>query len=211
MSKLFRCECCEYETDVKCNYTKHMTTLRHKEVEDSKKDVEIEEEFVAEEFREIEDFNFSISNLGRVRNDKTRKIRKPSKDTNGYFIVTLLKDSKSYCKSVHRLIAHAFIPNPYDKPVIDHIDGNKTNNTFSNLRWATSQENARNRKKRTGTSSQYKGCYFNKINKTWRSQIMINGKTIHFGTFETEIQAGQSYNNYIMEHNLQEFFKLNSI
>lgn len=214
MSKQFRCECCDYETDVKCNYNKHMNSLKHKEVEASKNDlIEIEEEFVAEEFKQIEDCNYSISNLGRIRNDKTNRIMKLSKDTNGYYIVLFYNsiDKVNKCKLVHRLIAQAFIPNPDNKPLIDHIDGNRTNNTFSNLRWATSQENARNRKKRTGTSSQYKGVSFNKRDNNWRPSIMINGKTIHLGTYETEIQAGQAYNDYIIEHKLEEFFVLNNL
>tara|TARA_R110000822_G_scaffold224614_1_gene357557 strand:- start:138 stop:713 length:576 start_codon:yes stop_codon:yes gene_type:complete len=189
-----------------------MNSLKHKEVEASKNDlIEIEEEFVAEEFMQIEDYNYSVSNLGRIRCDTTNKIRKPSKDTNGYYIVLMYNsiDKVNKCKSVHRLIAQAFIPNLENKELIDHIDGNRTNNILSNLRWATSQENARNRKKRTGTSSQYKGGYFNKRNNNWRSAIMINGKTIHLGTYETEIQAGQAYNNYIIEHKLEEFFLLN--
>ena len=58
----------------------------------------------------------------------------------GYYIVHL--DGKAY--TLHRLLALTFIPNPENKPEIDHIDGNPLNNDLSNLRWATHKENLNN-------------------------------------------------------------------
>lgn len=62
----------------------------------------------------------------------------------GYLYVNLYKEHKYYKKSVHRLVALTFIPNPDDKPCIDHIDGDRANNKVSNLRWCTRKENANN-------------------------------------------------------------------
>lgn len=59
----------------------------------------------------------------------------------GYFIVTLCSNGKRKNKRVHRLLAEAFLPNPENKELINHIDGNKKNNKLSNLEWATPKEN----------------------------------------------------------------------
>ena len=78
---------------------------------------------------------YSINRHGDVRNDKTGKIKKPYiNKENGYLTVDLYKNNKSMKVTVHRLIAEAFIPNPHNKPCIDHKDGNRQNNSISNLR-----------------------------------------------------------------------------
>lgn len=77
-------------------------------------------------------------------NSKTGKILKSSKAKNGYLHVGLNKDGIKYYNSVHKLIAKTFIPNPENKPCIDHIDGNRYNNSVYNLRWCTYKENINN-------------------------------------------------------------------
>lgn len=62
----------------------------------------------------------------------------------GYIRVVLIKDKKRLDKFVHRLVAEAFLPNPNNKPYIDHIDGSRDNNNVNNLRWCTTKENANN-------------------------------------------------------------------
>ena len=84
--------------------------------------------------------NYEISDIGRVKNVKTGRILKPSINTGGYYYVNLCNGGKVKHK-IHRLVAEAFITNFEDKPVVDHHDGNKTNNHISNLGWATIKEN----------------------------------------------------------------------
>lgn len=85
--------------------------------------------------------NYEISDLGNVKNVTTGKIRKNQIDKDGYLWVSLYKNNKPFNAKIHRLIALAFIPNPDNKPTVNHKDGNKKNNDISNLEWSTSSEN----------------------------------------------------------------------
>ena len=86
--------------------------------------------------------NYSINETGAVRNDKTGHIKQPfTNKQNGYLIVDLYKNNKSEKVPIHRLVAETFIPNPENKLTVDHIDGNRQNNSIDNLRWATYSEN----------------------------------------------------------------------
>lgn len=97
-----------------------------------------------EEWKHIPDSNYSVSNYGRVRNDKTSLIRKLPKNPQGYpqaFLYSLEK-SKPIQRAVHQLVAEAFIPNPEGLPLVNHMDESQDNNRADNLQWATYQYNA---------------------------------------------------------------------
>lgn len=79
-----------------------------------------------------------ISNFGRIRNGS--KVLKPYLN-NGYLKVTLYKGSKRCDVQVHRLVALHFIDNEFNKPYVNHKDGDKTNNVVENLEWVTKSEN----------------------------------------------------------------------
>lgn len=86
------------------------------------------------------DPNYSVSEDGLVLSNKTRKIISPSPNKKGYPTVTL---TGKLSKTVHRIVAETYLPNLNNKPQVNHIDGDKTNNSVSNLEWATAKENMR--------------------------------------------------------------------
>ncbi len=97
-----------------------------------------------EKFIDIEGFNgrYQISNYGRVKSfTKKAGILKPS-IMRGYEQISLLtQNGNKKTIRIHRLVANAFITNPYNKAEVNHIDGNKKNNNISNLEWASHSEN----------------------------------------------------------------------
>lgn len=112
--------------------------------------------FTAEEYKDIPGYEgkYQISNLGKIKSlPKTwnttmairtskERILKQSKDRKGYFKVILCKSPDEHkTERVHRLLAITFIENPDNKQYINHIDGNKENNSLDNLEWVTHQEN----------------------------------------------------------------------
>jgi hypothetical protein len=98
-----------------------------------------------------------VSSLGRVRNPKTGTIRKQNLNKCGYYFVSFSMGSCNKKKTfrVHKGLAEVFIPNPGNKPQVNHIDGNKLNNNLNNLEWVTCQENVRHAYDTGLTSIQY--------------------------------------------------------
>ncbi len=112
-----------------------------------------------EEWRDIEDFEgyYQVSNLGRVKSlerhihcydnrwkkyvDKVNKEKIMSPSGDRYKFVDLRKNNEYSSRYIHRLVASAFIPNPDNKPEVNHKDRNPSNNRLDNLEWATSKEN----------------------------------------------------------------------
>lgn len=86
---------------------------------------------------------YEISNLGRVKSLKDNLgrdrelILKPQKRKDGYFTIELKRSTKF----LHRIVAEAFIPNPENKPQVNHKDSNRENNQTGNLEWVTASEN----------------------------------------------------------------------
>ena len=85
------------------------------------------------------DTNYMVSDDGKVKNPKGKEMKLQIQQ--GYCHVTIQINKKGKRFRVHRLVAEAFIPNPENKPYVNHIDGNRMNNNINNLEWVTPQEN----------------------------------------------------------------------
>ena len=83
---------------------------------------------------------YEASDEGVVRNAITKKVIASSANRKGYFQIHLNTGEKKYTAKLHRIIAETFIPNPKEKPTVNHKDGKKNNNKVSNLEWATEKE-----------------------------------------------------------------------
>lgn len=112
-----------------------------------------------EKWKEVVGYSglYEVSNIGRVRSLDRKAYRKgksksgfmvtikgkilKNKLNHGYHHIHLYTGGKYRTKKVHRLVAKAFIPNPEDKPNVNHIDLDRTNNKVDNLEWCTQQEN----------------------------------------------------------------------
>tara|TARA_R110000744_G_scaffold171840_1_gene290346 strand:- start:145 stop:609 length:465 start_codon:yes stop_codon:yes gene_type:complete len=127
-------------------------------------------------FVRIDDFpNYVIHPCGSIcslyKNKTT--LMKSWKDKGGYTIVGLRdKPGHQQHLKLHRLLALHFIPNPENKPLIDHINGIRNDNRLENLRWATYKENANNRIIKPIT----KGNIYLRYNGTFKWMYRINGK-----------------------------------
>ena len=111
-----------------------------------------------EQWRPIEGYEtlYEVSNFGSVRNKHGKLIKgfhqlKPS--GLGYWRTTLSKNQKAKHFQTHRLVAIAFIPNPENKPQVNHIDYNSINNNAKNLEWCTVSENELHSRKNNRNST----------------------------------------------------------
>ncbi len=121
---------------------------------------------------------------------------------NTYYITVGLPNNK--VEYLHRLILNAA-----KGEQVDHKDGNGCNNSKSNIRLATKQQNASNRAKNTNNTSGYKGVY--KANRDrWRARITVSGKLISLGTYTNIISAAKAYNKAALKYH-GEFARVNII
>lgn len=139
-----------------------------------------------EEWRKIEVYdNYSISNLGQVRNDKTKFLLKTHlKD--GYCAVILSRYNKGKRHYIHRLIGNAFIPNPKNLPFINHKNQKRHDNRIENLEWITNIENSQSINKicNIGCISSYT---LKSGNTYYKSKLIVYGKSHQKNSKDREI------------------------
>lgn len=85
--------------------------------------------------------HYHVSSYGRVKNTRTNKTLQAWANSSGYYQVRLSDGATRIMKTVHRLVAEQFIPNPKNKATVNHKDCTRLNCEVSNLEWATVEEN----------------------------------------------------------------------
>lgn len=116
----------------------------------------------------------------------------------GLYVNCYSPDNKKVPKRLHRIIMSAALGE-----IVDHINGNPLDNRRCNLRIVSSTINNQNAKKRRdGVTSSYKGVHLAEMGK-WKAQIQIKGKKKSLGTFRTEKEAAEAYNNALIINNIQ--------
>ena len=124
---------------------------------------------------------------GRVWSKKRNIFLKECERKNHYSNVKIY-NGKQKTFMIHRLVAEHYIPNPENKPEVDHINRNKHDNRVENLRWVSRIENSQN----TGISKRnitgHKGISYSKKDKMWRYRKMYNGKELE-KWFKSKIDA----------------------
>lgn len=116
----------------------------------------------------------------------------------------------SHCGSgIQRTLQmHRVILNCPEGKLVDHVNGNSLDNRKENLRIATEAQNARNHKAWTRNPSGFKGVHRNRGMKPWRARIVVNGKNIAIGFFESPEEAAKAYDKEAKKHHGQ-FARLN--
>ena len=98
-------------------------------------------------WRVIEEFpNYVINEYGvifKVHGKKNNRVMKPKRDKDGYLYIGLRNSKGRYFRRIHQLVAKAFLSNSNNYTIINHMDGNITNNHFTNLEWCTIAYNTR--------------------------------------------------------------------
>lgn len=128
-----------------------------------------------EEWR-LTSYGLEVSDQLRVRNPKSG-VLKPQRNK-GYLKIQW-NSSKHRTVYLHQLVAEAFLIKPEKYDCIDHIDGNKLNNHWTNLRYCSNSDNSKNRGKNKNNTSGEKGIRWDETQKRWHAQWKKNGKVCH--------------------------------
>lgn len=183
-----------------------------------------QEEEVWVDFQKYEG-RYQVSNLGRVRSIRTnhgkgqnRLIAQHVRSAScQYAYVNLCVDNKTITTAVHRMVAEAFIPNPDNKPMVNHIDGNKLKNDACNLEWVTCSENHQHAYqtglrvnaraqlgRKWGGSSRFHNVTKCSRSGNWIATLKNKGISLCRKTFKEEEDAAQYINEQLDVHGLHD-------
>lgn len=158
--------------------------------------------------------HYSASNFGRVKSIErfvlgkygqrhiSERIMKPATDHYGYLKIVLYKGIIHRTIKIHQLVVMGFYgyrPNGH-KSVIDHINGDRSDNHISNLHIVTCRENLSTcfRKNSDKFSSQFIGVSWSKKSKKWHARIDVSGRKKHLGLFSNELDASDAYQKALL-------------
>ena len=146
---------------------------------------------------------YLVDDLGRVWSNKNQQYLAGHENANGYIQVDLYNENGKRNKlSVHRIVAEAFIPNPKNKPWINHKDSNRSNNNLDNLEWATPTDNqyhAWSEGKRSNTKSSSGERFIYLTGDAFRIRVPVAGEMVYIGMYLKLVDAVVARNKFLKD------------
>ena len=157
-------------------------------------------------FITMDDYSdYAISDMGTIFSFKSNKVLKTPLNSDGYANVRLFNKNGGKSFKVHQLVAMMFLDHVSTGQnrgrVIDHINGDRSDNRLLNLQIVTPRQNRIKSNHSKKTSSKYLGVCFDKSRGKWISSIKINGIQRFLGRFSNELDAHKAYINKLEEIN----------
>lgn len=156
--------------------------------------------------------HFMVSESGKIKSLDRTYVRRDGKKypitgkeltpfigNTGYTRIALRRNAMQVKYSIHRLVAEAFLPKEKGRDFVNHLDGNRLNNHYSNLEWVNNRENSCHKYKNQNTSSKYIGVSYINAKKKFVASICVGNIDINLGAYLTEEEAYAARCNYEKE------------